>query len=200
MAGMPSPWGWDETTLIAQSGRLASSSYRECGFLNTGGMSSFNCRTIAVLQLAGEGPNRSQYTTYGKIYERLVHYWEIYVHFLSDMKIGRSSSSRVRDDVHQSHPQEAGWSTMADVSKVIPRVGWLDRQGDLLAARLEVSVGMLPSSCRVGNGALTAKMQPALRGEQKKELIIVLIGAKEPRNDKSEQGLRHGLRPPMIGS
>jgi uncharacterized protein (TIGR04255 family) len=138
-----------------------------------------------------EGPNRSSYTSYTKIYDQFMRYWKLYVAFLADAKLPPPQLLRCELTYINHIGQSAGWSSMADVGRVIPRVAWA-RSGPGGFLPVPKSVGWnVTFDLPEGKGILTAKMQPALRGmRDKQELILAFeLTAGGPPTDRSDAGL-----------
>jgi uncharacterized protein (TIGR04255 family) len=138
-----------------------------------------------------EGPNRSPYTSYTKIYEEFLRYWKLYVAFLADARLQQPQLLQCELTYINHIAQSAGWSSMMDVGKVIRPLAWTTGgPGSFLPAPKSVSWNVtfdLPD----GKGILTAKMQPARRGvRDKQELILAFeLAAVGPPTDRSEAGL-----------
>src|SRR5207249_1175343 len=57
-----------------------------------------------------EGPNRSQYSTYGQIYEKFSRYWTLYRDFLKEMHLNLPTIRECELTYINHISQEAGWS------------------------------------------------------------------------------------------
>lgn len=138
-----------------------------------------------------EGPNKSAYSSYTKIYEQFMRYWKLYVRVLSDVKIQQPQLQRCELTYVNHIAQSAGWSSMMDVGNVVTPLSWTKGETD----------GFLPAPKNVnwtvtfdlpdGKGILTAKMQPARRSvRDKQELILTLeLSAVGAPTDRSDAGL-----------
>lgn len=136
-----------------------------------------------------EGSNRPSYSTYSTIYGEFCRWWKQYVGFLVEMKLAEPRVIRCELTYINHIPQGAGWSSMTDVGKIIAPVAW--RKG---------ATGFLPPpkiftwnatfEMPDGKGNLIAKMNPAYRGQENKEMIVVLeLAAGGAPQGSNEHGL-----------
>lgn len=156
-----------------------------------------NARGGALIQIQGdrfyfnwkEG-SASSYTTYPKIFEEFRRLWQAYVDFLGELGLQKPRILKCELTYINHIPQSAGWSSMADLGKVLTSISW--RAG---------TTGFLPSPKTVGwnvtfelpdgKGTLSTKCQPAFRGGDNKELILVLeLTAGGPPAEASDAGIR----------
>lgn len=135
-----------------------------------------------------EGPNRSKYSTYGEIFERFIHYWHQYEIFLEVARLDRPVLRECELTYINHIPQDVGWTSMLDVSNVLPRLAWKANEAKFLPAPRALNwnaVFDLPDD----KGRLTVKLQPAFRGKKKEPIVVLELTAKGLGNDKSEKGI-----------
>jgi len=136
-----------------------------------------------------EGPNRSPYTSYVDIYAKFMEHWKGFVQFLADRKMPAPRVLQCELTYVNHIPPTAGWSSMTDIGKVLAPLSWGKGSTGFLPPPKTVNWNAsfeLPE----GKGNMTVRMQPALRGQDKKELVLSLeLAAVGPPADASDKAL-----------
>ena len=135
-----------------------------------------------------EGPNRSRYTSYTDIYPKFVEYWKRFLQFLRDYRLPQPPILQCELTYINHIPTSAGWSSMADVGRVITPLAWNGGSTGFLGTPKTVAWNVtfdLPDS----KGNLTVKMQPAYRGQERELILVLELAAVGAASDASDQGL-----------
>ena len=129
------------------------------------------------------GANRVEYCGFDEIYPSFLGLWDAFQGFLRRNELGEPALRSCELTYINHITQATGWSSMGDVTRIFPTLGWrAGQKGFLPLPRVQATTAVYDLPDQLSR--LNLRMQPGQATDSKENILVLELSAKGPPGGK----------------